>query len=67
MGNTYEKSKWRTAVTKVSGDDIYLRGYHFLELAEKVDFASTLYLLFKGELPTGGPGKDTQYAYGGGY
>lgn len=57
MGNTYQKNAWRTAITKVQGDDIYFRGYHFLELAEKVDFASAMYLLFKGELPTPGQTK----------
>ncbi|MDP2953359.1 MAG: citryl-CoA lyase [Chloroflexota bacterium] len=54
MANTYEKTPWRTAIANVKGDDIYLRGYHFLELAEKVDFASVLYLMYKGELPNKG-------------
>ena len=57
MGSKYEKGKWRTALTEVKGDDVYLRGYHFFELAEKVDFASAMYLLFKGELPTEGQAK----------
>lgn len=57
MAKAYEKTPWRTALTKVKGDDVYIRGYHFLELAEKVDFASAMYLLFKGELPTKGEGR----------
>jgi len=47
-----EEARWRTSITDVRGDDLYYRGYHFLELAEKMDFASVVYLLFKGELPT---------------
>lgn len=57
MKSSYEKGKWRTALSKVRGDDVYVRGYHFLELAEKVDFASAIYLLFKGELPRPGEAK----------
>lgn len=52
MAKVYEKGKWRTAITDVQGDDVYLRGYHFFEMAESMDFASVMYLLFKGELPT---------------
>lgn len=57
MEKEKKNQRWRTAITKVAGDDIYLRGYHFLELGEKVDFASVVYLLFKGELPTEGQAK----------
>lgn len=46
------RPRWKTAITDVQGDEIFYRGYPFLELAGKYDFASIVYLMFKGELPT---------------
>lgn len=45
------KTRWRTAITDASAQAIRVRGYDLTELIERVDFASVIYLLFKGELP----------------
>ncbi len=43
---------WETAVTKIEPNKIQLRGYPIDELMGKIPFASAVYLVLKGELPT---------------
>jgi len=48
-------AEWRTAIADTSDhSDIRIRGYSLLDLIEHVDFASAVYLVLVGELPTDG-------------
>jgi citrate synthase len=43
---------WQTAITRITPDEIRIRGYPLTELMGRVSFAETVYLLFQGDLPT---------------
>lgn len=49
---------WTTAVSDATAEGVSVRGYDVLtELMGKIDFASMVYLVLKGELPTPGQAK----------
>ncbi|MBC7110071.1 MAG: citryl-CoA lyase [Archaeoglobi archaeon] len=48
---------WRTAISKVVPNRVYIRGYDVTELAGNVSFGDVVYLLWTGELPQGNEGK----------
>lgn len=53
-----EKKYWMSAVSEARPDGVTVRGYDVLtDLVGRIDFASMVYLLFKGELPTPGQAK----------
>lgn len=43
---------WTTAITRISPNEIRLRGYRIDELMGTLSFSAAVYLLLKGELPT---------------
>jgi len=48
---------WRTALSKVEPNKVFIRGYDVRELAGNVSFWDVVHLLWKGELPKGNEGK----------
>jgi len=48
---------WKTAVTKIEPNKIWIRGYRLDEMMGRVSFAQMVYLLLKGELPSENTGK----------
>ncbi len=48
---------WSTSISKVSPDQILVRGYPIEELARSRSFGDAVYLLLRGELPAGNEGK----------
>lgn len=48
---------WKTAITKIKPNEVRLRGYRIDELMGRVSFGQTVYLAFKGELPSENVGK----------
>jgi len=56
--NEVKRKYWKTKIAKATHEGIMVRGYDVLEdLIGKIDFASMVYLLFQGELPTPGQAK----------
>ncbi|HID62300.1 MAG TPA: hypothetical protein EYP49_06115 [Anaerolineae bacterium] len=43
---------WQTGITRITPNEIQIRGYRLTELIGRVSFAEAVYLLFKGDLPT---------------
>ena len=48
---------WKTSITEVHPNKIYIRGYPVDELMGKVSFAQAIYLVLKGEMPSPEVGK----------
>jgi citrate synthase len=48
---------WKTAVTKIEPNKIWIRGYRLDRLMGQVSFAQMVYLLLKGELPSPNMGR----------
>ncbi len=48
---------WRTSISQVKPNDIRIRGYSVIDLMQKKSFGDVVYLLFKGELPSGNEGR----------
>ena len=48
---------WKTAVTKIEPNKIWIRGYRLDEIMGRVSFAQMVYLLLKGEMPSSNTGK----------
>ena len=48
---------WRTAVSDVQDNTVYIRGYDLGDLIGKLSFADATYLLIRGQLPTAGQAK----------
>jgi len=48
---------WQTAITRITPNEIRIRGYCLTELMGGVSFAEAVYLLFQGDLPTAEQGK----------
>jgi citrate synthase len=48
---------WKTAITKIEPNKIFLRGYPLHELMGKITFSQAIYLALKGELPSEKTGK----------
>lgn len=44
--------QWKTAITKVEPNQLFIRGYKLDELMGRVSYAQMVYLLFKGEMPS---------------
>ena len=44
--------QWKTAITKVKPNQLFIRGYKLDELMGQVSYAQMVYLLFKGEMPS---------------
>lgn len=42
---------WQSAISEVSANQIYVRGYDIAELMEKVSFSDAIYLVLRGNLP----------------
>jgi len=49
--------QWKTALTRIEANKISIRGYALDDLLGRVSFAQMIYLLFKGEMPSGNIGK----------
>jgi citrate synthase len=47
-----EGEQWKTSLTSIASDAIFIRGYPIDELMGRVSFADAVYLLLMGELPT---------------
>ena len=43
---------WKTAITKIEPNKIFLRGYPLHELMGRITFSQAIYLALKGELPS---------------
>ncbi len=53
-----KKYDWRTSIAEATSNGVMVRGYDVLDdLVGKIDFASMVYLLFQGEVPTPGQAK----------
>jgi citrate synthase len=48
---------WKTSISKVSPNEILVRGYRIEQLTRERNFGDVVYLLLTGELPTGREGK----------
>jgi len=48
---------WKTAITKIEPNKIFLRGYPLHELMGRITFSQAIYLALKGELPSEKVGK----------
>ena len=44
--------KWKTSISNIKSGDINIRGYNIVDMMEKLSFAESIFLLFKGSLPT---------------
>lgn len=53
MGDSTEPP-WRTAISQADDETVNYRGYDLLDIMGELDFASTVYLVAKGELPSDG-------------
>lgn len=51
------KRYWKTAVSHVADNKVFIRGYDLGDLIGKIDFASATYLLIRGRLPSAGEAK----------
>ena len=49
-----DKAAWRTAISEARPDEIIYRGFNLQEVVESLDFASTAFLLARGDPPTEG-------------
>jgi citrate synthase len=45
------KNYWKTAISKIDRNEIYLRGYPLEEISGKVSYVEAIILLLRGELP----------------
>jgi citrate synthase len=45
------KNYWKTAISKIDRNEIYLRGYPLEEISGKVSYVESIILLLRGELP----------------
>ena len=56
QGNASQASagqgQWKTAITKIQPNRIWVKGYRLDQLMGKVSFPETIYLILKGELPS---------------
>ncbi len=58
MSEQTKSFEWRTSIAEATPNGVMVRGYDVMEdLVGKIDFASMVYLLFNGELPTPGQAK----------
>jgi len=48
---------WKTSITKVEPNKIYIRGFPVDELMGKISFSQVIYLVLKGEMPSPEAGK----------
>ena len=48
---------WRTSISRVKPNEILVRGYPIEQLTRRCRFGDTVYLLLKGELPSGAEGR----------
>ena len=48
---------WKTSISQVQPGEILVRGYPIEQLMQRCSFGDVVYLLLKGELPTGAEGK----------
>ena len=48
---------WKTAISRVKPNEILVRGYPIEQLTRRCTFGDTVYLLLKGELPSGEEGR----------
>jgi citrate synthase len=48
------KKKWETTITKVTPNELLIRGYPLDELIGSISYAAGIYLLLKGDLPSSG-------------
>jgi citrate synthase len=46
-----DDAPWRSSISEVSTNQIYVRGYDIAELMEKVSFSDAIYLVLRGNLP----------------
>lgn len=49
-----DEAAWRTAISEARSDEIVYRGFDLQEVVERLDFASTAFLLARGDPPTKG-------------
>ena len=56
-GTSQMSDFWRTSISRVKPNEILVRGYPIEQLTRRCSFGDTVYLLLKGELPSGAEGR----------